>query len=158
MLSNFRTFEYLFVYNSFEKEKKPKQKSLTEKFYREEMQNQENQSTNWTNMSSFEFKVDFEDNSSQELDEDELNNMVEGVKPESTKKCTAWGIKKLFKWAEKRNKNIDLKTISLVDLNDLLRKFYAEVKTEKKKMLTPSALGYELPFTARLHPHHTIVV
>ena len=89
---------------------------------------------------SFDFQVDYEDNSSQELNEDELNNIVEGVKPESTKKCTAWGINKLFKWAAKRSKNIDLKTISLADLNELLRKFYAEVKSEKKKMLSPSAL------------------
>jgi len=49
---------------------------------------------------SFHFGVNFkEDNeaaSSQELGEEDLNNIVEGSKPESTKKCTTWGLKKFF--------------------------------------------------------------
>ena len=34
----------------------------------------------------------------------------------------------------------DLKTIDKKELNKILRKFYAEVKTEKGQALTPSAL------------------
>ena len=78
------------------------------------------------------FFLNFQENS-QELNEEELNQIVDGVKPESTKKCTTWGVNKLFKWATKRGKNIDLKTVSLSELNETLRKFYAEVKTEKKE-------------------------
>ena len=68
-----------------------------------------------------------------------MNSIVEESKPESTKKCT-WGLKKFFRWAEKRNKHVDLKTIPSEQLNTILRQFYAEVKTEKKGMLTPGAL------------------
>ena len=69
-----------------------------------------------------------------------MNSIVDESKPESTKKCT-WGLKKFFRWAEKRNKHVDLKTIPFEQLNTTLRQFYAVVKTEKKGMLTPSALS-----------------
>ena len=95
---------------------------------------------------NFQFGVNFEEAledeaaSSQELGEEDLNNIIEESKQESTKKCTTWGLKKFFRWAEKRNKHVDLKTIPLEQLNTTLRQFYAEEKTEKKRMLTPSAL------------------
>ena len=91
---------------------------------------------------SFHFGVNFEEAledeaaSSQEMGEEDLNNLVE----ESTKRCPTWGLKKLFRWAKKKNKLVDLKTIPFEQLNTALRQFYAEVKTEKKGMLTPSAL------------------
>ena len=94
---------------------------------------------------SFHFGVNFEEASedevasSQEFGEVDLNNIVEESKPESTKKCITWGLKKFFRWAEKRNKH-DLKIIPLEQLNTTLRQFYAEVKTKKKGTLTPSAL------------------
>ena len=96
--------------------------------------------------SSFHFGVNFEEAledeaaSSQELGEEDLNNIVEESKPESTKKCTTWGLKKCFRRAEKRNKHANLKTIPLEQLNTTLRQFYAEVKTEKKGVLTASVL------------------
>ena len=88
---------------------------------------------------NFNFGVEL---SSQEsnLDESELDKLVIESKPENTKKCTSWGLMKLQKWSAKRNIRIDFATITSEKLNELLRKFYAEVKTEKKGMLTPSAL------------------
>ena len=79
--------------------------------------------------------------SSQELNDDELDAMVERSKPGNTKKSTSWGWTKLKKWMHKRNiSNVDMKSVSEIRLNEILRKFYAEVKTEKKGTLTPSAL------------------
>ena len=51
-----------------------------------------------------------------------------------------WGLKKFFRWTEKGNKHVDLKTIPLEQLNTTLRQLYAEVKAEKKGMLTPIAV------------------
>ena len=87
---------------------------------------------------NFEEALEDEAASPQELGEEDLNNIVEESKPESTKKCTTWGLKRLFRWAKKRNKHVDLKTILLEQLNTTQRQFYAEVKPEKKGMLTPS--------------------
>ena len=92
---------------------------------------------------SFHFGINFEEAledevaSSQELGEEDLHSIVEESKPKSTKKCT-WVLKKFFRWAKKRNKHVNLKTIPLEQLNTTLRQFYAEVKTEKKGMLRPS--------------------
>lgn len=90
---------------------------------------------------SFNFGV-FSNSDSQdsELEEQDLQNLVEGSKAKNTIRCTNWGMKKFFSWITKRNKKVDLKTVPMEELNELLRKFYAEVKTEKKTMLTPSAL------------------
>ena len=74
------------------------------------------------------------------LDVYKLDEIVEQSKAANTKKCTSWGITKLRKWAMKRNISINFKDVSPDSLNDILRKFYAEVKTEKKQMLSPSAL------------------
>ena len=56
------------------------------------------------------------------------------------KKQTAWGIKRFNDWCTKRRIDCDLTTISPTELSSILRRFYAEVKTKKKKDLTPSAL------------------
>ena len=103
---------------------------------------------------SFHFGVNFEEAledeaaSSQELGEEDLNNIVKESNLESTTKCTTWGLKRFFRWAEKKNKYVDLKTISLEQLNTTLRQFYAEVKTEKKGMLTASALTWNTSFNS----------
>ena len=82
---------------------------------------------------SFHFGVNFEEAledeaaSSQELGEEDLNNIVKESKPESTKKCAMWGLKKVFRWVKKRNEHVDLKTIPLDQLNTILRQFYTEV-------------------------------
>ena len=52
---------------------------------------------------NFQFGVNFEEAledeaaSSQELGEEDLNNIIEESKQESTKKCTTWGLKKFFR-------------------------------------------------------------
>ncbi len=79
--------------------------------------------------------------SSQEMNDDELDAMVERSKPGNTKKSTRWGWTKLKKWMHKRNlSDVDMGSVSEIRLNEILRKFYAEVKSEKKGALTPSAL------------------
>ena len=60
--------------------------------------------------------------------------------PVNTKKQTSWGLKKFTQWLEKRKISCDLHTVSPAELNGILRKFFAEVKTNKKTDLTPSAL------------------
>ena len=67
-------------------------------------------------------------------------NIEQKAQAKSTKKATEWGLKKFDKWCEKRAIKVDLKTIDKKELNKILRKFYAEVKTEKGQALTPSAL------------------
>ena len=45
---------------------------------------------------------------------------------------------------------MDLKTVSAMDLSEILRKFFDEVKTEKGQALTPSALT---GIRAAIHRH-----
>ena len=53
------------------------------------------------------------------------------------------------KWCEKRVIKVDLKTIGKKELNKILRKFYAEVKTEKDKhWLQLPWLELEQPYIA----------
>ena len=40
-------------------------------------------------------------------------------------------MKKFEKWCDKRKISVDIKTVSPTDLTEILRKFFAEVKTEK---------------------------
>ena len=89
---------------------------------------------------NFDFGIQLLSSQESNLDDNELDNIIIDSKPTNTKKCTNWGCLKLKKWAEKRNVVIDLKVVSVERLNEILRKFYAEVKTEKNGTLTPSAL------------------
>ncbi|KAL9950919.1 hypothetical protein ACROYT_G043491 [Oculina patagonica] len=84
----------------------------------------------------------FENTNSQssQLDEEELQRIEEESMPENTKKQTAWGMKKFNQWRDKRQIEVDLHSVSATEFSGILRKFYAEVKTNKKKDLTPSAL------------------
>lgn len=59
--------------------------------------------------------------------------------PVNTKKQTSWGLKKFTQWLEKRKIICDLHIVSPAELNGILR-IFAEVKTNKKTDLTPSAL------------------
>ena len=91
----------------------------------------------------FQFEVAFVDPSSSQqsdLDEADLDKLVLDSKPENTKKCTSWGISKFNSWMEKRNIVVDLKTVEAEILNNILRKFYAEVRTVKNEVLTPSSM------------------
>ena len=80
--------------------------------------------------------------SSQNLDlnNEQLDEIEEKSSAKNTKKATEWGVKKFEKWCDKRKLSVDFKTVSPKDLSEILRKFYAEVKTEKGQALTPSAL------------------
>ena len=57
----------------------------------------------------------------------------------NTKRTTEWGVKKFEKWCEKKI-TMDLKTVGPTDLSQILRKFFAKVKTEKVQSLTPRSL------------------
>ena len=55
-------------------------------------------------------------------------------------RANEWGVKKFEKWCEEIKIAVDLKT---VDLNEVLRKFFVEVKTKKgqsQQALPPNAL------------------
>ena len=80
------------------------------------------------------------DGNNSDMDEEEINKMVEGTIPQSTKRSTEWGFKVFQRWTDKRNVNIDVKTVNAEDLANALRKFYAEVKKQDGGMYTPSAL------------------
>ena len=66
--------------------------------------------------------------------------MEEKSKSENTKKQSAWGIKKFNDWYTRRKVDCNLNTVSPTELSSVLRRFYAEVKSNQKKDLTPSAL------------------
>ena len=87
-----------------------------------------------------------------DLGQEQLNEIEQKAQAKSTKKATEWGLKKFDKWCEKRAIKVDLKTIDKKELNKILRKFNAEVKTEKGQALTPSALT---GIRAAIHRHLT---
>ena len=77
---------------------------------------------------------------SSQLEEEDLQKLEADCVPVNTKKQTSWGLKRFTQWLEKRKISCDLHTVSPTELNGTLRKFFAEVKTNKKTDLTPSAL------------------
>ena len=77
---------------------------------------------------------------SSQLEEEDLQKLEADSVPVNTKKQTSWGLKKFTQWLEERKISCDLHTVSPAELNGILRKFLAEVKTNKKTDLTPSAL------------------
>ena len=77
---------------------------------------------------------------SSQLSSQELNDMERSVEVETTKKATDWGVRRFQEWCDKRNKAIDFATCTSFELNDVLRKFYAEVKSKSNSALSPSAL------------------
>ena len=77
---------------------------------------------------------------SSQLGEEDLQKLEADSVPVNTKKQTSWGLKKFTQWLEKRKISCDLHTVSPAELKGILRKFFAEVKTNKKTDLTPSAL------------------
>ena len=89
---------------------------------------------------------------SSDLGQEQLNEIEQKAQAKGTKKATEWGLKKFDKWCEKRAIKVDLKTIGKKELNKILRKFYAEVKTEKGQALTSSALT---GIRAAIHRHLT---
>ena len=84
------------------------------------------------------------------LHNDQLEKIGQKAQAKNTKKATEWGVTKFDKWCEKRKITVDLKTVSPADLSKMLRKFFAEVKTEKGQALTLSALT---GIRAAIHRH-----
>ena len=84
------------------------------------------------------------------LHNDQLDKIGQKAQTKNTKKATEWGAKKFDKWCEKRKITVDLKTVSPADLSKMLRKFFAEVKTEEGQALTLSALT---GIRAAIHRH-----
>ena len=89
---------------------------------------------------------------SSQLGEDQLTELEAKVKVANTSRATEWGVRRFEEWCTKRNRSVDLKIIDVVDLNDVLRQFYAELKTKKGESLSPSALT---GIRAALHRHIT---
>ena len=77
---------------------------------------------------------------SSSIDEDEMQQMESAAVPETTSHATKSGIKKLTNWLKKRNISINFHTITEQELSSILRRFYAELKRDNGKALTPSSL------------------
>ena len=73
-----------------------------------------------------------------DLNNEQLDEIEQKAQAKNAKKATEWGVKMFKKWCEKRTISVDLKTVSPTDMSEILRKFYAEVKTEKGQALTSS--------------------
>ena len=65
------------------------------------------------------------------LSNEQLDEIEQKAQAKNTKRATEWGVKKFEKWCEKRKISVHLKTVSPTDLSEILRKLFAEVKTEK---------------------------
>ncbi|KXJ08839.1 hypothetical protein AC249_AIPGENE16336 [Exaiptasia diaphana] len=98
------------------------------------------------------FDLEVANSQGSDLGQEQLDEIEAKAQAKNTKRATEWGLKKFFKWSEKRQISVDLKTIAPKELNEVLRKFYAEVKTEKGQPLTPSALT---GIRAAIHRHLT---
>ena len=70
----------------------------------------------------------------------DLDKLEAKAQAENTKRATNWGIKKFEKWCDKRKLKVDFNCVTPAELNEILRKFYADVKSEKGQPLTPSTL------------------
>ena len=68
---------------------------------------------------------------------EDLDKLEAKGQAENSKRATSWGIKKFEKWCDKRKLKVDFNCVTPVEPNELLRKFYAEVKSEKGQPLTP---------------------
>ena len=82
-----------------------------------------------------EISSQYSDLGLEDLDKLEAKGQVE-----DTKRATSWGIKKFEKRCDKRKLKVDTNCVTSVELNELLLKFYAEVKSEKGQPLIPSTL------------------
>ena len=98
--------------------------------------------------------MEVEENNSQNSDlaADELDTLEASAQAQNTKRATSWGVKKFEKWCVKRNLRVDFHSVTPVKLSEILRKFYAEVKSEKGQPLTPSTLT---GIRAAIHRHLT---
>ena len=74
-----------------------------------------------------------------DLNKEQLDEIEQKTQSKNIKRATELGVKKYEKWCDKIKISVDLKTQSPTDLSEILRKFFAEVKTEKGQALTPGA-------------------
>ena len=87
------------------------------------------------------FELAMEESQGSSLDDEELARLEESARPSSTTAATKSGIRKFEDWLQRRGKSCDYASISAVELNDLLRKYYAEVKNYKTgHALSPSSM------------------
>ena len=63
---------------------------------------------------------------------EDLDKLEAKGQAENTKRATSWEIKKFEKWCNKRKLKVEFDCATPVELNELLRKLYAEVKSEKR--------------------------
>jgi len=63
---------------------------------------------------------------------EDLDRLGAKGQAENTKRSTSWGIKKFEKWCDKRKLKVDFNCVTPVELNGLLRRFYAKDKSEKR--------------------------
>ena len=78
-----------------------------------------------------------------ELDENDLQQLEESAKPENTTRNTKYGLKKFTEWSIKRSIEVDFHSITATELNDILQRYFAEMKASKlgtDTHLTPSTL------------------
>lgn len=101
-------------------------------------------------------ELDDNNNSSQsqnsEMDEQAIQSLEVESKCESTTRSTVYGIKRFKEWLNKRGLECNFGTVTAEELNELLRKFYAEIKGKKGGSLTPSTLTC---LRAAIHRHLT---
>ena len=58
------------------------------------------------------------------LELEDLDKLEAKGHEEKTKRTTSWGIKKFEKWCDKGKLKVDFNSVTPVELNELLRKFY----------------------------------
>ena len=91
---------------------------------------------------NFDFGIADKLSSSQSssIDEEDMQRMESAAVPDSTSNATKSGVKKILNWLRKRSITVDFFTITEEELAPLLRRFYAEVRKDNGKPLTPSSL------------------
>ena len=77
---------------------------------------------------------------SSQLSDNALDAIVNGVRPKNTERSTKWGMSKFIEWCDKRTITCDLNTVLPDEFANVLRRFYAELKTIKRELYSPSAL------------------
>ena len=72
------------------------------------------------------------------VDEEEMAKIESEAVSGSTTKATKGGVNKLKNWLKKRNIDVNFHSVSADELANILRRFYAEVRKDDGKALTPS--------------------
>ena len=75
-----------------------------------------------------------------DLDDDALDRLVGKARPKNTHRNTKWGLNRFNGWCLKRKIDVDLHTVTALDLAQILRKFYGELRSQSGDVLSPSSL------------------